>query len=299
MKISILIITYGRYKELLETLSTINSYKPSLEHDNIEVLLLDNNLNDKLRIEVCSIFKNNECISFSYYNDGINYGVAQGRNYLINKSKGDVLITLDDDVDLESISNLINTIKNYFNRYENLGVLAFNIKNFYTKSSLRHEIPHGRKNIDLTKNFQTYYFIGAGHAIRKSVYENVGLYPRDLGLYGGEERDLSFRVLEKGYDILYANDVIIYHKVSPDGRLSRKQEDFFRYRNQLIVLNRYMPFLYRFSSNIAWSLFYLFRKNGKLSDVFSVLKECFLLEKKTISVETIDKMKKCKARMFY
>ena len=52
----------------------------------------------------------------------------------------------------------------------------------------------------------------------------AGFYPKDLGLYGGEERDLSFRILEAGYQILYASDIVIYHKVSPNGRMMRKRK---------------------------------------------------------------------------
>lgn len=255
--ISVLIITYGRDEELITTLNCINQCS-----HKIELLLLDNNTTDKLKHDCIQIFSSNNNIQFRYFNDGINYGVAAGRNYLIEKAKSDILITLDDDIESDDINQLIEKVRDYFNSHENVGALAFNIKNFYTRQALRHEIPHGRKDLDFNRNLETYYFIGAGHAIRKSVYNKAGLYPLDLGLYGGEERDLSFRILEAGFDILYTSDIIIYHKVSPNGRMSREKEDYYRYRNQLIVLNRYMPLFYRMSSNIIWSIYYLFLKKG-------------------------------------
>ncbi|HHF2125348.1 TPA: glycosyltransferase family 2 protein, partial [Haemophilus influenzae] len=168
-----------------------------------------------------------------------------------------------------------------------VGALAFNIKNYFTRKALSHEIPHGNKKLDFSQNLLTYYFIGAGHAIRKEVYQKAGFYPKDLGLYGGEERDLSFRILEAGYQILYASDIVIYHKVSPNGRMMRKKENFFRYRNQLIVLNRYMPMRYRLTSNFVWSIFYLVKMNGEILDIVKVLSEIFSLKRKVVSDKTI------------
>lgn len=292
--ISVLIITYGRDEELITTLNCINQCS-----HKIELLLLDNNTTDKLRSDCTKIFSSNNNIQFRYFNDGINYGVAAGRNYLIEKAKCDILITLDDDIESDDINQLIEKVRDYFNSHENVGALAFNIKNFYTRQALRHEIPHGRKDLDFNRNLETYYFIGAGHAIRKSVYDKAGLYPLDLGLYGGEERDLSFRVLEAGFDILYTSDIVIYHKVSPNGRMPRDKEDYYRYRNQLIVLNRYMPLFYRITSNIIWSIYYILYKKGKFNDVAHTLGEIKQLKLCTISNATLSKMKFMQARILY
>ena len=291
---SILIITYGREKELFETLNCINKYKK----DDLEVLILDNNETNILEEKVKEIFTKSKNIVLKYFNDGKNYGVALGRNYLIERAKGEILITLDDDIEIEEdINSFLEKVEKYFNDNENIGCLAFNIINFYSRQHLRHEIPHGNKKLNFEENLYTYYFIGAGHAIKKEVYEKIGLYPDDLGKYGGEEKDLSFRILEQGYDILYTADLKIYHKVSQNGRL--KEENYNRYRNQLIVLNRYMPLKYRITSNIIWSLYYLFKKNIKIKEIKKVFKEINNIKKKTISFNSIEKIKKLKGRIYY
>lgn len=289
---SILIITYGREQELLDTLKCFQNYSGKL----LEILILDNNETDNLRNKIFMSLKNKN-INIRYFNDGKNYGVALGRNYLIEKAKGNILITLDDDIEIEEDINIfIKKIEDYFfNKY--IGCLAFNIINYYSRQKLRHEIPHGNKKLNFNKNLETYYFIGAGHAIKKEVYEKIGLYPNDLGKYGGEERDLSFRILEANYKILYTENIKIYHKVSPKGRL--KEEKFNRYRNQLIVLNRYMPKIFGFSANIIWSIYYLSKGNIKIGDIKKVLKELKKLEKKTISIRTLNKIKKMKGRILY
>lgn len=293
--ISLLIISFGRYQEVLETFACVNKY-----HGNkIELLFLDNNPERKLEATLSSIIENNSNILFSYFHTGENLGVAEGRNFLIEKAQGDILITLDDDVEIEDITLLIQKVTDYMANNAKVGALAFNIKNYFTRKALSHELPHGNKKLDFSQNLLTYYFIGAGHAIRKEVYQKAGLYPKDLGLYGGEERDLSFRILEAGYQILYASDIMIYHKVSPDGRMSKEKENFFRYRNQLIVLNRYMPRIYRYSANLIWSLFYLIKKSGTLKEVIEVFHDLSLLSKCTISRRTLLYIKNVNGRLFY
>lgn len=290
---SILIITYGRSQELLDTIKCFQNYKDKL----LELLILDNNETPVLKDKIFETLKN-EKIKLRYFNDGKNYGVALGRNYLIEKAKGDILITLDDDIEIkEDINNFILKIENYFLNNKDIGCLAFNIVNFYSKKHLRHEIPHGNKKLDFNKNLKTYYFIGAGHAIKKEVYSKVGLYPDDLGKYGGEERDLSFRILENNYDILYVADIKIFHKVSPNGRL--KGQDYNIYRNQLIVFNRYMPKIYRFSANMIWTLYHLIKRRIEIKDIKRFIKELNNLKKQTISLMTLNKIKKMKGRIWY
>lgn len=291
--ISVLIITYGRKEEVLDTLKLFNKYN----NEKIEVLVLDNNSNDELKKSIFEVL-NNENIILKYYNDGINYGVALGRNYLIEKANGNILLTLDDDINIEeNINDFLKKISNYFQENKKVGCLAFNIINYYTRQHLRHEIPHGNKKLNFNKNMLTYYYIGAGHAIKKEVYQKSGVYPNDLGKYGGEERDLSFRILEKGYDILYTADIKIYHKVSPKGRLL--EEQFNRYRNQLIVLNRYMPFPYKESGNIIWTLYYFFKKKIKLKEIYSVFFDLNHLKKYTVSSNTIEKIKMLNGRIWF
>lgn len=291
--ISILIITYKRENELIETLKCFKKYKGEL----LELLILDNNEIDTLKNKIFQVLDNKK-IELRYFNDKKNYGVALGRNYLIEKAKGEILITLDDDIFIEEdINTFIKKIENYFKRDPKIGCLAFNILNYYSKKHLRHEIPHGNKKLKFNKNIETYYYIGAGHAIKKEVYNKIGLYPKDLGKYGGEERDLSFRILENSYKILYTADIKIYHKISPNGRL--KEENFNRYRNQLIVFNRYMPKKYRISANIIWTLFYFFTRKIKLRDIKIVYSELNKLEKKTITKKTLENIKKMKGRVYY
>lgn len=290
---SILIITYGRTEELYSTLRDISKYR----NNDLEVLILDNNLNNSRKKKIEEIFKNTQII-LKYYHDGNNYGVALGRNYIIKKSIGKVLITLDDDIEIEDINNLVGKVSNYFENNKEIGCLAFNIKNYYTREPLRHEIPHGNKGLDFTKNLETYYFIGAGHAIKKEVYERCGLYPEDLGKYGGEESDLSYRIIQF-YKILYCSDIIVFHKVSPNGRMKKEDENYLRYINKNLVVKRYLPQKYFLTHYLVWTLYYSLTKKIKIRDIFRGIKEVNKIKQSLLNENGIEYLKKVKARLYY
>ncbi|MGL5231368.1 MAG: glycosyltransferase family 2 protein [Cetobacterium sp.] len=292
MKKSILIITYGREKELFETLIDISKYKKN----DLEVLLLDNNLDSSRKEKIEQIFKNSS-INFDYYHDGKNYGVALGRNYLIEKASGDILITLDDDIQIENINELVEKTEKYFNADSEIGCLAFNIKNYYTREALKHEIPHGNKKLDFSKNLETYYYIGAGHAIKKEVYKNCGVYPDDLGKYGGEESDLSFRIIQK-YKILYTSDIKIFHKVSIDGRMKKEDEEYLRYRNKLRVCKKYLPNKYYYMNFVIWTIYYLI-KNRNVKNIIKNISDQNNPILQKLEKSHVENLKKLKARLYY
>ena len=60
-----------------------------------------------------------------------------------------------------------------------------------------------------------------------------------------------------------------------------------------------MPKVYRISSNIIWTLFYLLKGKVKIKDIKIVFKELKILKKETISLETLEKIKKMKGRILY
>jgi GT2 family glycosyltransferase len=82
-------------------------------------------------------------------------------------------------------------------------------------------------------------FINVVHsqgAFRKSAFVAVGMYPGDF-FYGAEEMDLSLRLLEAGYDIVFHPRTVMFHASEPQSR--RRFGDLEIHRNMLrIVLMR-------------------------------------------------------------
>ena len=84
-----------------------------------------------------------------------------------------------------------------------IGIAAFKIYYYSTGELQVNAFPHKRfaERKDWP-HFDTAYFSGAAHAIRRSVFEEAGYYPENF-FYGMEEYDLSYRALDKGFTIRY------------------------------------------------------------------------------------------------
>ena len=259
MKISIGILSYKRTDLLIETISCLNNKN----NKNLELIILNNNEDKCIYNDVLSCLPEN--MDLNYIWDKCNYGVSTGRNLILNNCTGDVIIILDDDVFIEDFDSILKSVLNDFSSDDELSAIAFNIKDFSTKKHNRYEIPHKNKNIDLDEDFYTYMVIGAGNAIKVKDALSVGNFATDFGLYGFEEIDLSFRLINLGKKIKYNHKCNIYHKKSPDGRFSNKSVNYLYFVNRSIMAKRYFNFKYFISCFLVRSLFFIYKtKDFKL-----------------------------------
>jgi GT2 family glycosyltransferase len=60
-------------------------------------------------------------------------------------------------------------------------------------------------------------FLGGACAVRRAVFDGVGLLPERF-FYGHEEIDLAWRALDAGWRILYDSDVVLLHPASEPTR---------------------------------------------------------------------------------
>ena len=79
------------------------------------------------------------------------------------------------------------------------------------------------KNTKTDHFFETYYYAGGAHAIKREVIEKLGKYPGDF-FYGMEEYDLAYRILDAGYSIVYSDKIVMLHKESPLGQKAQKRK---------------------------------------------------------------------------
>jgi GT2 family glycosyltransferase len=154
-------------------------------------------------------------------------------------------------------------IQNIFTEEHNqtLGIAAFKVYYHSTKEMQVNAFPH--KQFEQRKDlhqFDTYYFSGCAHAIRRSVFDSVGYYPENF-FYGMEEYDLSFRTLKAGFKIIYDDRVVVLHKESPHGRISNKDKLRSMWVNKTKVAWKYLPKKYFYSVALLWSFQYL-KKTG-------------------------------------
>ncbi len=143
-----------------------------------------------------------------------------------------------------------------------IGIAAFKIFYSSTGELQVNAFPHKRfaRRKDWP-HFDTAYFSGAAHAIRRTGFvKQPAYYPEDF-FYGMEEYDLSYRALDKGYTIRYDDRVLIWHKESPGGRLPPREKLRGMWVNKSKVAWKYLPARYFYlQPRYLWSLEYLSRK---------------------------------------
>jgi GT2 family glycosyltransferase len=236
MTISVIIITYKRLRELKETIQSLQEEAEAWD----ELILIDNHSEDGTKAYGEELMAENAKIKF--YSLTENLGVAGGRNYGVKQASGDVIVFLDDDA-VFAQKGYFSVIREKMEKDPAIGALAFRVINFYTGQMRTEEMPFTDKKLDMGVERLTSTFIGAGHAIRREVFENCGFYPEDY-FYGVEELDLSFRIIDQGYRILYFPSVRVLHKQVNTGRVTNQEKWIMSYRNRMLTAYKYLPTKY-------------------------------------------------------
>jgi len=166
-----------------------------------------------------------------------NSGVAGGRNIATDMGGAPYVVALDSDAVFEDENTLARAVA-HLQADLSLCAIGFRIRNFFTRSNDATSwdyAGHGSPE----RRFPATRFIGAGHALRRAAFEEVGGYDERL-FFCGEELDLCYRMLNLGMRIEYCPDVAVLHKVSPQHRVYWDRGRFFyTVRNALYTLYKF------------------------------------------------------------
>ncbi|WP_346317749.1 glycosyltransferase family 2 protein [Chitinophaga sp. YIM B06452] len=258
--LSVIIITYNRPDDLLVLLRNLSAQEGAAEL--LEEVIIINNASTADYTPVTAFIAGFPYFRYHYSNE--NLGVARGRNLGISMATAPILVTIDDDAwfrDTDALRKIEAAFGNTFMQSNQAGVLCFKVLYASTQQMQVNAFPH--KKFEQYKDktwFLAPYFIGAGHAILKEVYEKAGIYPVDF-FYGMEEYDLTYRVIQSGYTIAYNSDIVILHNESPLGRTPHVAKMKMLWINKSKVAYRYLSFPHFISTAVMWSLEFL-KKTG-------------------------------------
>jgi GT2 family glycosyltransferase len=256
--LSIVIITYNRPDDMLALAENISQLE-GIKEWAAEVIIV-NNQSTASYGAVEAFIADHPAIPFNYVIAPENLGVSRGRNYAVRLSHAPIMVFLDDDALFRDPNTLLSIVA-IFNENPAAGIAAFKIYYYSTREMQVNAFPHKRfaERKDW-QHFDTAYFSGAAHAIRRSVFEEAGYYPENF-FYGMEEYDLSYRAIDKGYTVRYDDRVQIWHKESPGGRLPPREKLRGMWVNKCKVAWKYLPGRYFISTAFLWGLEYL-KKSG-------------------------------------
>lgn len=221
--VSLVSICWNRKAEICESLRRIKE----IDYTKLEIIVVDNCSTDGTieaiegefpEVKLIKMFKN---IGIEAYNIGF------------KNAKGKYIVILDDDSFPQK--NAVKRMVDKFEKDEKLGVVAFDVRNYYNYDEVKIQEEKGEdQNTAAESDNYIMAFNGAGAGVRRDVLEKIGFYPEEFFLYWNEQ-DTAFRILDLGYKIKFFSDVVSYHKYSPKNRASWRAP-FYYTRNAFFLV---------------------------------------------------------------
>ena len=165
-----------------------------------------------------------------------NVGVPEGRNAGVSEVQGDLLLFLDDDACFPA-EDALGRIGRMFAEDETLGAVSPRIEDPEGRPAPRYWVPRLRVG-DRTRSSDVAVMTEGAVVVRRRAFEEAGGWPGHFRHFH-EGIELSWRLLDAGYRIWYAGDVVALHP-APSGRKPGQ----FRYmtsRNRVWVARRNLP----------------------------------------------------------
>jgi len=166
---------------------------------------------------------------------GCNLGVAAGRNAASAIGHGRAIVGLDNDALFHREDTLARMMA-MFESHPGTAALGCRI---VVDDTGEDDLTSWGYPLSLLPRaggtFLAATFVGAGHAIRRTAWEDAGGYDPAL-FFCWEEYDFCLRAIARGWTIRYQGDIVIRHKVNPERRISWSGPRWFHFvRNRLYI----------------------------------------------------------------
>ena len=243
--ISVIIPTYN-------SINTIEECLLSLQNNFLdkEVIVVDSYSTDGT-LEVCEkfgvkIIKTHE------------RGIAKARNIGIKNANGDYILFIDSDAAAEI--HWVQKLLNGFNIDEKIVCVGGAVLN--SNNSIVGKASHllefrgfDSKKIRIVRGVPT-----VNACYKKEIFSEVGLFDENLGT--GEDVDINWRIIKKGFKILYAPDAIVWH-YGPETLSQLCKKQFYLGVHFPLVREKHKDLPMQFPQNIVifmflFPIFYLY-----------------------------------------
>lgn len=220
---SILITTKNRKSDLRYTLDKIQDL---LNRPDVECILCDDGSTDGTYEMIAENFPKIQLLRNSK-----SRGLIYSRNTLLNLTKAQFAISIDDDAHFLS-KNPLEKIEEFFRANERCGVIAFRM--FWGKIE-----PLNVNTSDQSERVKG--FVGGGHAWNMKAWKDIPNYPAWFMFYG-EEDFASFHLFKKGWEVNYVPEILANHRVDIKGR--KKDKDYQQRTRRAIRSGWYLYFMF-------------------------------------------------------
>lgn len=198
-KVSILITTKNRIADLKVTLTNLAEL---INNSAVECIVYDDGSTDGTATFIKEHYPN-----IIFFRNEVSKGYMFNRNFLLNNCSGDYAISLDDDAHFLS-ENVLENILDYFESNPKCGVIACRI--FWGK-----QVPALLST--KLKSQRVKGFVGCGHVWNMKAWRDIPNYPEWFVFYG-EEEFASYQLFKKGWEVHYAPELLVQHRVEVKAR---------------------------------------------------------------------------------
>lgn len=212
VSVSVIIPTCNRVELLVEALQSL--VKLEYPRKKLEIIVIDDGSTDETRKEVKKLIKGFPFKLKYFYQE--KKGISEAKNLGIRNSKGEIIVTTDDDCLFEK--DWLKKLVKYFGSSD-IGSVGGPDRAYNLDSDLAKAISfafssfigsggiHGRF---VKLRFGKFYPMGCNTAILRQAIDKIGLFePR---LQPGEDTDLNHRIERAGYKLVYAPDAFVWHR---------------------------------------------------------------------------------------
>lgn len=199
----------------------------------MEIIVIDNHSEDKTQEMMASMFP-----YVKYIRTETNMG-ASARNIGMRAAKGDIVVTLDDDI-RGLADKEVEILTRKFSEDVTIGAVNFRVAN--ADGNICNWVHHCRQDAFSDKEFLTYEITEGAVAFRKAALERSGYYPEKFFL-SHEGPDLAFRIIDNGYMVVYMGSIRVTHYFASQGREPWRNY-YYDTRNQLWLAARNFPISY-------------------------------------------------------
>jgi GT2 family glycosyltransferase len=167
-----------------------------------------------------------------------NLGIPAGRNAGVPDVEGDLLFFLDDDASIVG-DGVLADIAARFAADASLGLVQLSVEPRSEGRYSRDWVPRLRVGDRHRTSDLTAIWEGAV-AIPRRVFEQVGGWPGEF-FFVHEGVDLAWRLLDAGYRIEYAGDLVVEHPPPPLEPTRHRYTNYFGARNRIWLARRHLP----------------------------------------------------------
>jgi GT2 family glycosyltransferase len=239
--VSIITVNYNQAKVTCELLESLNK----ITWPNIEVIVVDNNSEE----DDPKIIKKN-FPSINFIENPINYGFAAGNNFGIMAARGEYVLFLNNDTEVDP--GFLEPLVEKFETEENVGVVSSKLRFYHTPDTIQfagytemspltiRNFAIGYREKDKGQHDQdklTPFAHGAAMMVPMKVIKEIGMMSYIFFLYY-EEADFCDRIRNAGYNIWYVHNSLVLHKESiSTGKLS-PLKIYYINRNRIVYMRR-------------------------------------------------------------